>query len=77
MNTSEPPVGLPEGDLTGAITRLAAELFALAPGSAGHLPPVPGAASYLVSLYCSAAVLTDDAVGVLEKVNVDRYHDYP
>ena len=25
-----------------------------------------GAASYLVSLYCSAAILTDDAIGVLE-----------
>ena len=45
MSTSDPPVGLPEGDLTGAITRLAAELFAQAPGSAGHLPPVPGAAT--------------------------------
>ena len=45
MTTSEPPVGLPEGDLTGAITRLAQELFARAPGSAGHLPPAPGAAT--------------------------------
>jgi hypothetical protein len=35
-----------------------------------------GAASYLISLYCSAAVLTDDAIGVLEGVEVDRYHDY-
>jgi Phage capsid-like protein len=35
-----------------------------------------GAASYLISLYCSAAVLTDDAIGVLEGVNVDRYHAY-
>jgi len=33
-------------------------------------------ASYLVSLYCSAAVLTDDALGVLENVDVDHYHDY-
>ena len=45
MSTSEPPVGLPEGDLTGAITRLAEELFARVPGSAGHVPPVPGAAT--------------------------------
>src|SRR5579863_1780755 len=47
MSTSDPPVGLPEGDLTGVITRLAAELFAQAPGSgpSGHLPPVPGAAT--------------------------------
>ncbi len=35
-----------------------------------------GAAQYLISLYCSAAVLTDDALGVLESVEVDNYHDY-
>ena len=34
-----------------------------------------GAASYLLSLYCSAAVLTDDAIGVLQNVDVGRYHD--
>jgi len=45
MSTSDPPFGSPEGDLTGAIARLAAELFAQPPGSAGHLPPVPGAAT--------------------------------
>jgi hypothetical protein len=33
-------------------------------------------ASYLVSLYCSAAVLTDDALGVLENVEVGKYHEY-
>ena len=33
-------------------------------------------ASYLISLYCSLAVLTDDAVAVLEDVNVDHYHEY-
>jgi hypothetical protein len=33
-------------------------------------------ASYLISLYCSAAVLTEDALGVLGGVEVDRYHDY-
>jgi hypothetical protein len=32
--------------------------------------------SYLISLYCSAAILTDDAVGVLENVQVDKYHEY-
>jgi len=31
--------------------------------------------SYLVSLYCSAAVLTDDAIAVLEQVEVGHYHD--
>lgn len=33
-------------------------------------------ASYLVSLYCSAAVLTEDAIAVLENVEVGNYHDY-
>ena len=33
-------------------------------------------ASYLVSLYCSLAVLTEDALGVLENVEVDQYHVY-
>lgn len=32
--------------------------------------------SYLISLYCSAAVLTDDAIGVLENVEVGNYYDY-
>lgn len=36
-----------------------------------------GSAEYLLSLYCSAAVLTHDALGVLEGVEVDRYHEYP
>ena len=36
-----------------------------------------GAASYLLSLYCSAAVLTHDAIGVLEGVTIDHYHAYP
>ena len=33
-------------------------------------------ASYLISLYCSLAVLTEDALAVLDDVEVDRYHDY-
>jgi hypothetical protein len=33
-------------------------------------------ASYLVSLYCSAAVLAEDALGVLENVEVGSYHEY-
>lgn len=32
-------------------------------------------ASYLISLYCSAAVLTEDALGVLADVEVGHYHD--
>jgi hypothetical protein len=35
-----------------------------------------GAAQYLISLYCSSAVLVEDAIGALEGVEVDRYHDY-
>jgi len=34
-------------------------------------------ASYLVTLYFSAAVLIDDALGVLEDVEVGQYHEYP
>lgn len=33
-------------------------------------------ASYLISLYCSAAVLTEDAIAVLQNVEVDNYYDY-
>jgi hypothetical protein len=35
-----------------------------------------GAAAYLISLYCSSAVLTEDALGVLQGVTIDHYHDY-
>ena len=33
-------------------------------------------ASYLISLYCSLAVLTPDAIAVLENVEVGKYHAY-
>jgi hypothetical protein len=33
-------------------------------------------ASSLISLYCSLAVFTEDAIAVLDKVEIDRYHDY-
>jgi Phage capsid-like protein len=33
-------------------------------------------ASYLISLYCSVAVLTEDAIGLLEDVEVGNYHEY-
>jgi hypothetical protein len=33
-------------------------------------------ASYLVSLYCSLAVLTEDAIAVLDGVGVDNYYEY-
>jgi len=35
-----------------------------------------GIASYLLSLYCSAAILADDAIAVLEDVEVGDYYDY-
>jgi len=56
------------------------------PGLPGEQTPGPSVrfmgidrssiASYLVSLYCSAAVLTEDALGVLEHVEVGHYHEY-
>jgi len=56
------------------------------PGIAGEVSPSlsvrlmginqRGAASYLVSLYCSTAILTEDALGVLENVEVGKYHEY-
>src|SRR5690349_1269176 len=33
--------------------------------------------SYLISLYCSLAVLTTDALAVLDDVEIGKYHDYP
>ena len=35
-----------------------------------------GIASYLISLYCAASVLTDDAIASLENVEVGNYHEY-
>jgi hypothetical protein len=35
-----------------------------------------GVASYLLSLYCSVAILADDAIAVLEDVEVGEYYDY-
>ena len=32
--------------------------------------------SYLINLYFSCAVLVDDALGMLEEVEVTNYHDY-
>jgi hypothetical protein len=32
--------------------------------------------SYLVTLYFSAAVLVDDALGVLDNVEISHYYDY-
>lgn len=33
-------------------------------------------ASYLISLYCSLAVLTDDALAVLDDAETGKYHEY-
>lgn len=56
------------------------------PGLAGEQTPglsvrfmgisANGLASYLISLYCSASVLTDDAIAVLDDVEVGQYHEY-
>lgn len=35
-----------------------------------------GLASYLISLYCAAAVLTPDAIATLENVEVGNYYEY-
>ncbi|MDR1520590.1 MAG: hypothetical protein LBU23_10715 [Planctomycetota bacterium] len=35
-----------------------------------------GIASYFLSVYCSAAILTDDAIAALEDVDVGNYYDY-
>ncbi|PJZ46647.1 family 2A encapsulin nanocompartment shell protein [Leptospira brenneri] len=32
--------------------------------------------SYLISLYCSAAILTDDAIAALDNVDVGNYYEY-
>jgi len=34
-------------------------------------------ASYLISLYCSAAILAYDALAILDGVEVGKYHKYP
>ncbi|MDF2479608.1 MAG: rane protein [Massilibacillus sp.] len=35
-----------------------------------------GIGSYLLSLYCSVAILVDDAIAVLENVDVGNYYEY-
>jgi hypothetical protein len=34
-------------------------------------------ASYLISLYCSLAVHSPDALAVLDDVEIAKYHEYP
>ncbi len=34
-------------------------------------------ASYLISLYCSLVIQSDDALAVLDDVEIGKYHDYP
>ena len=61
-------VGLHQGGIAGEITpSLSARLMGL---------DSLGVASYLLTLYFSCAVLTDDALGILENVEVSYYHDY-
>ena len=35
-----------------------------------------GGAQYLLTLYCSVAVMSHDALGVLEGLTIDHYHEY-
>ncbi len=35
-----------------------------------------GIGYYLLSIYCSAAILTEDAIAVLENVDIGNYYDY-
>jgi len=35
-----------------------------------------GIGYYLLSIYCYAAILTDDAIAVLEDVEIGNYYDY-
>lgn len=61
-------VGLHQAGISGEISpSLSARLMGL-----DNL----GVASYLLSLYFSAAILTDDAIAVLENVEVGYYHNY-
>jgi len=61
-------VGLHQAGIPGEITpSLSARLMGL---------DSLGVASYLLTLYFSLAVQTDDALGVLENVEVGYYHDY-
>ena len=48
------------------------------PGLSVHFTGISekGLASYLISLYCSASVLSDDAIGSLDNVEVGHYHEY-
>ena len=61
-------VGLHQAGISGEISpSLSARLMGL---------DKLGVASYLLTLSSSAAVLTDDAIAVLENVEVGYYHDY-
>jgi hypothetical protein len=35
-----------------------------------------GGAQYLITMYCSLAILTHDAVGILQDVTIDQFHEY-
>jgi len=61
-------VGLYQSALPGEQTRGLSVRFMGIDGNA--------VASYLVSLYCSAAILTTDAIATLENVDVGNYHEY-
>jgi hypothetical protein len=63
-------VGLHQPQLSGASTST--------PSLAVHFMGInqQAVASYLLTLYSALAVMADDALAVLEDVEVSRYHDY-
>jgi hypothetical protein len=66
--TDQGVVGLHQGGIPGEVSpSLSARLMGL---------DSLGVASYLLTLYFSLAVQTDDALGALENVEVNYYHDY-
>jgi hypothetical protein len=66
--TDQGVVGLHQSGIPGEISpSLSARLMGL---------DSLGVASYLLTSYFSCAVLTDDALGGLENVEVGFYHDY-
>jgi len=61
-------VGLHQANLPGGTTRGLAVRF--------RGIDAQGIASYLLSVYCSVAILADDALAVLENVDVGNYYNY-
>lgn len=63
-------IGLHQPQVSGASTST--------PSLSAHFMGInqQAVASYLLTLYSAVAVMADDALAVLEDVEVSRYHDY-